>query len=172
MILFKCDIKYLKEYSKQDFIENFLDINGEKIKLYNNEIYKEKSKVPQETDFLIQVVDANEPPTIGYDISFVPAFLDNVRYVSESLSANSVFGNPLLSYDPDIDQTTIYSIIENFDASLFIGKCSGQLEIVKSVNFELYTNFTIVVQIKDDHAFSLKANEIFFIRVGGVSSNI
>jgi len=38
-------IKYLKEYSKQDFIENFLDINGEKIKLYNNEIYKERSKV-------------------------------------------------------------------------------------------------------------------------------
>jgi hypothetical protein len=38
-------IMYLKEYSEKNFVENFLKLSEKKVKLYNNEFYKEKSKV-------------------------------------------------------------------------------------------------------------------------------
>ena len=119
----------------------------------------------EETEFAINVIDANEPPTIGFDMDTVPPTLENIRYVSETLPIDSAFGAPLHAYDPDVDQTLLYSFRSNFRAMLFINRCTGQLELLKSLDYESLSNFSVEVQVEDDHPYKLTATNIFHIRV-------
>ena len=105
----------------------------------------------------VKITDMNEAPIIGRDPSLSFALpLDNVRYIEEDASKGSPVGNPILVFDPDITQSHLFSVeFQSNDIVFSIDQCSGQLEVVSYLNFEMRNNYSIDVRVEDDHVMPL-----------------
>lgn len=92
----------------------------------------------------IRITDTNDPVTIE------PAQFT----VDENLPMFSLVGSPMISYDPDEDQTTLFSIDEstNPNGAFAINKCSGQLRVQNEamINYEAYPIHRVTVIATDD----------------------
>ena len=109
-----------------------------------------------EGEFDVIVVDSNEAPMLGYDISILPLALDNIRFVNENSDIYTLIGKSIPAYDPDLEQSLTFSIVNQRDeVSLNINRCSGQLEVGSLINFESHSNFSITIRVEDDHTFPL-----------------
>ena len=64
-----------------------------------------------EASVTITVVDANESPTVGFNYSFIPPVLDNIRYVDEGMPRYSVIGLPIPSRETDVGQSLYYDVL-------------------------------------------------------------
>jgi hypothetical protein len=120
----------------------------------------------EEAGILVNVLDANESPSVGYDFTYVPKKLDTLRYISENAPIPVAIGNPIPSYDPDPHQTLFFSV-ESISAKclVFIGRCTGLLEMGSVLNFENIQHFNVTVKVTDDHTHSLSAKTSVRIRV-------
>ena len=61
--------------------------------------------------YQVQIIDTNEAPILGRNISIVSLTLDNKRYVQENSQEGFPIGNPLVVFDPDTMQNHKFSII-------------------------------------------------------------
>ena len=107
--------------------------------------------------FQVQIIDANEAPILGRNISILSLELDNKRYVQENSEKGSTIGNPLAVFDPDTLQSHKFSIdLKDMENKFYIDPCSGQLEVVSSLNFEMRNKYSVNIRVEDDHAIPLE----------------
>ncbi|CAE7674530.1 CELSR3, partial [Symbiodinium sp. KB8] len=90
----------------------------------------------------VEVLDVNDPCTV------FPAEME----AEENLPENALVGDVIQAYDPDVDQTLLFSIVGgNWNESFGINPCSGQIYVnYPSLNYELYPVYNLTVMVTDD----------------------
>ena len=106
--------------------------------------------------YQVQIIDTNEAPILGRNMSISSLTLDNKRYVLENSRKGSPIGNPLDVLDPDTIQNHKFSIIrQDNEFEVYIDPCSGQLEVVSYLNFEMKNKYSLDIRVEDDHEIPL-----------------
>ena len=120
-----------------------------------------------EADVSVAILDSNEPPIVGFDMSVVPFRLDNVRYVMENAKSGEFVGHPVHGYDHDPNQAIFYSVESFGTGYVHIQQCTGQLLASKMLlNFENIQRFNVTVTLVDnDKQFPLSDTVTLYIKV-------
>ena len=110
----------------------------------------------------IVVDDVNEPPIIEAA----------TRSIAENSDEGTLIGLPLPASDPDLGQTLTYAITDGEGRGVFkISPCSGQLEVLKPLNYEEQNSYTMVVTVTDDGADPARLTDTAIVTVNIVDVN-
>ena len=106
--------------------------------------------------YQVQIIDTNEAPILGRNISILSLTLDNKRYVQEnSQKASPSAIHSLFSIQTQCKIINLVSFFRIMRLKFYIDPCSGQLEVVSSLDFEMKSKYSVNIRVEDDHVIPL-----------------